>query len=95
MLQNQMHVFLGADPTDNNGGSKRDVSGGASSDNASGENASSDKASSEDPCHDKVIDSLASELGITTNHADDLLRFVRKFMAAEEFDKLVGEFCDQ
>ena len=95
-----MHVFLGADPTDNNDRSKQDVSGGASSDNASGENALSDKASSEDassedPCHDKVIDSLASELGITTNHADDLLRFVRKFTAAEELDKLVGAFCDQ
>jgi hypothetical protein len=89
----------------NNGGSKQDVSGGASSDNSSGEiassedasseDASNDKASSEDPCPRQGIYFLASELGFTTKHADDLLGFIRKFTAAEERDKLVGAFCDK
>ena len=85
---------------DNNVGSKQDVSDGASSDNASGEiasseDASNDKAPSEDPCPRQGIYFLASELGFTTKHADDLLGFIRKFTAAEERDKLVGAFCDK
>jgi len=85
---------------DNNVGSKQDVSDGASSDNASGEiasseDASNDKAPSRDPYPRQGIYFLASELGFTTKHADDLLGFIRKFTAAEERDKLVGAFCDK
>lgn len=55
---------------------------------------SRDGISDEDACHDRVVERLTGELGISEEEAEELLDLVRESVDNEEFDALFGEFCD-
>ncbi len=56
---------------------------------------SGDGVSGEDACHDRVVERLAGELGISEEEAEELLDLVREIADAEEFDAFFGELCDR
>lgn len=55
---------------------------------------SMDGISGEDACHDRVVERLTGELGISEEEAEELMDLVRESVDNEEFDALFGEFCN-